>query len=62
MRRLITLISAGRNRTIVIRRELPRTKDASSGAKPYRIERRRFSFTVIVIRRELPRTKDASFL
>jgi hypothetical protein len=28
LRRLITLISAGRNRTIVIRRELPRTKRA----------------------------------
>jgi hypothetical protein len=27
-RRLITLIFAGRNRIIVIRRELPRTKDA----------------------------------
>jgi hypothetical protein len=46
MRRLITLISAGRNRTIVIRRELPRTKDASSGARPYRIERRRVLLTV----------------
>ena len=38
MRRLITLISAGRNRTIVIRRELPRTRDAGSGEKPYRIK------------------------
>ncbi len=46
MRRLITLISAGRNRTIVIRRELPRTKDASWGARPYRIKRRRVLLTV----------------
>src|SRR6185437_13051491 len=44
--RLITLISAGRNRTIVIRRELPRTKDASSGSRPYRIKRRRVLLTV----------------
>jgi hypothetical protein len=29
LRRLITLIFAGRNRIIVIRRELPRTRDAS---------------------------------
>jgi hypothetical protein len=36
VRRLITLISAGRDRTIVIRRELPRTKNASSGTRPYR--------------------------
>jgi len=35
MRRLITLISAGRNRTIVIRRELPRTKDAGWAMEPY---------------------------
>src|SRR3954469_20650933 len=46
MRRLITLISAGRNRTIVIRRELPRTRDASSGARPYRIERGRVLLAV----------------
>ena len=39
MRRLITLISAGRNRTIVIRRELPRTKDAGWAVGPYHIER-----------------------
>ena len=39
MRRLITLISAGRNRTIVIRRELPRTKTRELGARPYRIKR-----------------------
>jgi hypothetical protein len=38
MRRLITLISAGRNRTIVIRRELPRTRDAGWVGRPYRIE------------------------
>src|SRR5579872_946844 len=41
MRRLITLISAGRNRTIVIRRELSRTEDADGVVKPYRTERRR---------------------
>src|SRR5579863_8562334 len=46
MRRLITLISAGRNRTIVIRRELPRTRDASSGARPYRLEVRRVLLSV----------------
>lgn len=40
MRRLITLISAGRNRTIVIRRELARNKDANSGTRLYRIKRR----------------------
>jgi hypothetical protein len=38
MRRLITLISAGRNRTIVIRRELPRTKGAGWVGRPYHIE------------------------
>ena len=36
MRRLITLISAGRNRIIVMRRELPRTENASWAARPYR--------------------------
>ena len=46
MRRLITLISAGRNRTIVIRRELPRTKGASSGARRYRIKVRRVLLAV----------------
>src|SRR3954454_10371934 len=46
VRRLITLISAGRNRTIVIRRELPRTTDASSGARPYRIKGRRVLLAV----------------
>jgi hypothetical protein len=38
MRRLITLISAGRNRTIVIRRELPRTRHAGWAVEPYRLE------------------------
>ena len=33
-RRLITLIFAGRNRIIVIRRELPRTKRAGSARRP----------------------------
>ena len=35
MRRLITLISAGRNRIVMIRRELARTENAS-WARPYR--------------------------
>jgi hypothetical protein len=38
MRRLITLISAGRNRTVMIRRELPRTRNADWAEKPYHIE------------------------
>ena len=46
MRRLITLISAGRNRTIVIRRELPRTKDAGWAMEPYRIKGRRILLSV----------------
>jgi hypothetical protein len=41
MRRLITLISAGRNRIIVIRRELPRTEDAGWAKMPYRTKARR---------------------
>src|SRR3954465_2716348 len=43
---IATLISAGRNRTIVIRRELPRTRSASSGARPYRIKNRRVLLAV----------------
>jgi hypothetical protein len=39
MRRLITLISAGRNRPVMIRRELPRTRNADWAGKPYHIER-----------------------
>src|SRR5215467_4097162 len=46
MRRLITLISAGRNRTIVIRRELPRTKNADWAVKPYHIKRWRILLSV----------------
>ena len=46
MRRLITLISAGRNRTIVIRRELPRTKTAGWEQSPYRIKDRRVLLSV----------------
>src|SRR5579872_1920865 len=38
MRRLITLISAGRNRTIVIRRELSRTENADWVVRSYRTE------------------------
>ena len=37
-RRLITLIFAGRNRMVMIRRELPRTKRAGWGRSPFRIE------------------------
>ncbi len=35
-RRLITLISAGRNRIVMIRRELPRTEGAGWAVSPYR--------------------------
>src|SRR6266853_1888949 len=38
MRRLITLISAGRNRIVMIRREQPRTRSAGWAGKPYHIE------------------------
>ena len=38
-RRLITLIFAGRNRMVMIRRELPRTKCAGWVRRPCRIER-----------------------
>src|SRR5919107_3011206 len=41
VRRLITLISADRNRIIVMRRELPRTENASWATKPYRPKIRR---------------------
>src|SRR5215471_1504557 len=40
-RRLITLISAGRNRIVMIRRELPRTEDAGWAVLPYRTKRTR---------------------
>ena len=46
MRRLITLISAGRNRTIVIRRELPPTKSANLIRRSCRIERTRVLLSV----------------
>lgn len=51
-RRLITLIFAGRNRMVMIRRELPRTENAGWVRKPYRREDREDSpsrgpFTVI---------------
>ena len=45
-RRLITLISAGRNRIVRIRRELPRTKDAGWIRRSDRIERRRILLSV----------------
>ena len=41
MRRLITLISADWCRTIVIRRELPRTRSAGWVRRPYHLERTR---------------------
>jgi hypothetical protein len=41
MRRLITLISADWCRTIVIRRELPRTKNAGWVRRPYHLENTR---------------------
>src|ERR1051326_1388288 len=56
MRRLITLISAGRNRTVMIRRELPRTKDAGWVRRPDRIEDRRILLSVS----SLPVTRAAS--
>lgn len=37
-RRLITLIFAGRNRMVMIRRELPRTEYAGWVLKPFRTE------------------------
>jgi hypothetical protein len=37
-RRLITLICAGRNRMVMIRRELPRTSSAGWVLKPFRID------------------------
>jgi hypothetical protein len=39
-RRLITLIFAGRNRMVMIRRELPRTEYAGWVLEPYRTERK----------------------
>ncbi len=36
-----TLIYGGRNRRVMIRRELPRTKSAGWAVRPYRIERTR---------------------
>ena len=46
MRRLINLISAGRNRTVMIRRELPRTRDAGWVRRPDRIKVRRILLSV----------------
>src|ERR1043165_3538306 len=46
LRRLITLISAGRNRIVMIRRELPRTEDAGWVGKPYRTKLRRILLSV----------------
>jgi hypothetical protein len=45
VRRLITLISAGRNRIVMIRRELPRTEGAGWVRRPYRPERMRILLT-----------------
>src|SRR5574340_759092 len=46
LRRLITLVSAGRDRIIVIRRELPRTENADCVQGRYRTERRRILLAV----------------
>src|ERR1051326_5766299 len=46
LRRLITLIFAGRNRIVMIRRELPRTEDAGWVVKPYRTKVRRILLSV----------------
>src|ERR1051325_9500561 len=46
LRRLINLISAGRNRIVMIRRELPRTENAGWVFRPYRTERRRILLAV----------------
>src|ERR1051325_10346009 len=46
LRRLITLISAGRNRIVMIRRELPRTENAGWVGRPYRTEHRRILLAV----------------
>ena len=46
VRRLINLIFAGRNRTVMIRRELPRTSGAGWVRRPDRIERRRILLSV----------------
>src|SRR5690349_4994487 len=46
-RRLITLIFAGRNRIVMIRRELPRTRRAGWVRSPFRIERRRVLLFVV---------------
>ena len=43
-RRLITLIFVGRNRIIVIRRELPRTNDADSARRPTALIRIKLQF------------------
>src|SRR3989442_14451965 len=43
-RRLITLIFAGRDRIIVIRRELPRTNDADSARRPTALIRIKLQF------------------
>jgi len=44
-RRLITLIFAGRNRMLMIRRELPRTRNAGWASRACRIKRRGFSLS-----------------
>src|SRR5215471_2888646 len=46
MRRLITLISAGRNRIVRIRRELPRTENANWVRGPYRTKDARILLSV----------------
>src|SRR6516162_6874284 len=46
LRRLITLIYAGRSRKVMIRRELPRTEDAGWAWRLYRTEHRRILLLV----------------
>ena len=46
-RRLITLIFAGRNRMLMIRRELPRTSGAGWVRRPFRIEGKEGSLFVV---------------
>src|SRR6266566_9879597 len=58
MRRLITLISAGRNRIVMIRREQPRARSAGWAGKPYHIEGWRILLSV----RLRPVTSGVAFI
>ncbi len=60
-RRLINLIFAGRNRMVMIRRELPRTRRAGWVRKPFRIEHRRVLLSVVpALPSALPSCANAS--